>query len=160
MSLRIRFHKLSDARHRLELRRADGTEERRELETRSLLRHDLMHYAVERAAGVASGFWGRLAGGASLTAVGELDLRSMTDGPADDQELAVIERLVGVLHDGGRGRPAAELVAALDQSAADAGTPLPTWVTEDLVARALTTYATLIGRWRATGFGSAMELVW
>jgi len=67
----IRFTRLTNERHRLEFVRDDGTSEARELETRSALLHDLVHYAVETEAGLMASFYGQLAGGKtyeSLTA--------------------------------------------------------------------------------------------
>lgn len=49
--MRIAFTKLTQDRHRLEIRREDGSTESVELETRSYLLHDLGHYAVEAEAG-------------------------------------------------------------------------------------------------------------
>ncbi len=54
--LTLRFTKLSDERHRFEYRRPDGTGEAIEMETRSLLRHDLLHFALEREAGLRGSF--------------------------------------------------------------------------------------------------------
>lgn len=155
--MRIRLHKVSDERYRLEVHRADGSCERRDNETRSLLRHDLMHVAVEREAGLATGFWGRLAAGATLA---ELDQVDLSPPAAADAELAAIERVVGVLHDGGKGRSPAQLVEALRRMAASGGGALPTWVDEPTVTRVLARYASLRGAWQATRFGAALELEW
>jgi hypothetical protein len=64
--LRIRIHKLNDEQHRLEIVRADGRCEEVLCETRSYLRHDFLHYAVESSAALTSGFWGLLASGTTL----------------------------------------------------------------------------------------------
>jgi hypothetical protein len=64
--MRILLTKLNDASHRFEIVRADGSGERAELETRSTLLHDLVHYAVEAQAGLTSAFFGRLASGDAL----------------------------------------------------------------------------------------------
>ena len=52
----IRLTRLTNERHRLEVVRDDGTREARELETRSALPHDLVHYAVETEAGLGASF--------------------------------------------------------------------------------------------------------
>jgi hypothetical protein len=64
--MRIRLRKLSEERHELAISRDGASWETAECETRSYLTHDLLHYAVEAEAGVQSGFWGRLASGATL----------------------------------------------------------------------------------------------
>jgi hypothetical protein len=45
--VRIAFRKISDERHALAIVRDDGAREEIECETRSYLRHDFLHYAVE-----------------------------------------------------------------------------------------------------------------
>src|SRR5262245_47680630 len=59
----IRFTRLTNDRHRFEIVRDDGTREARELETHSVLPHDLAHYAVGVGAGLNESFYGRLAQG-------------------------------------------------------------------------------------------------
>ncbi len=61
--MRIRFRKISNERHALEIVREDGRSESAEFETKSVLIHDFLHYAVESAAGLTDGFWGALAAG-------------------------------------------------------------------------------------------------
>ena len=58
--LTLRFTRVSPTRHRFEYRRADGTGEAIEMETRSLLTHDLLHYAVESEAHLKGSFYGIL----------------------------------------------------------------------------------------------------
>jgi len=74
----IRLTRLTNERHRLEFVRDDGTSEARELETRSALLHDLVHYAVETEAGLEASFYGQLAGGKTYEA--------LTAEPSDDPE--------------------------------------------------------------------------
>lgn len=69
--MRTLLHKLSDDRHGLEIVRPDGSSERAECETRSYLQHDHLHYALEREAGLAGGFWGDLARGETLAAMND-----------------------------------------------------------------------------------------
>jgi hypothetical protein len=52
MTLKLRFTRVSPTRHRLEYRREDGTGEAIAMETKSLLVHDLVHFAVESEAGL------------------------------------------------------------------------------------------------------------
>ena len=68
-TLLVRLTRLSDARHQFEYRRTDGSGEVLEMETRSLLTHDLAHFAVETEAGLGDGFYGRLARAGSYAAV-------------------------------------------------------------------------------------------
>lgn len=84
--MRIAFQRLPDDRHRVSVTRSDGTTDARELDSRSFVRHDLVHYAVERELGLTGGFWGCVAGGASLSGDGvtgaQADLAEALAGPA------------------------------------------------------------------------------
>ena len=61
----VRFTRLSPTHHRFEALRDDGSIESRELETRSLLNHDLVHFALESEGELKDGFYGTLARGGS-----------------------------------------------------------------------------------------------
>ena len=109
--MRIAFRKLTDERHVLTIVRDDGAREAVECETRSYLTHDLLHYAVESEVGLAGGFWGTLAAGATLARVND---RTQPPPTAAPEELAVIEQIVGALSGTLKGRRAAS--SRLDRS--------------------------------------------
>jgi hypothetical protein len=159
--MRITFHKISDERHALELTRGDGRRERVECETRSYLRHDLLHYAVESEAGVRSGLWGSLARGKTLAkTLAEMNDREGQAMASGSDEMAAVEQLVGALHGAEKLGPAAEVVAGMRRFAASLGATLPPWFTAELVAAVQERMRQLVGRWRATAYGSAMDLEW
>jgi hypothetical protein len=151
--MRVRFHKLSDERHVLEIERDDGTREGVECETRSYLSHDFLHLAVESQAALSEGFWGRLAAGTTLAAMND---RAM---PSSTPAMARIEQVVGMLAGLAKGRSGAELHAALRDYERDQGDALPEWVTEPFVLGVEERLRRLIGHYRATPFGEAMEVV-
>lgn len=151
--MRILFKKLSDERHELSISRDPASWESVECETRSYLTHDLLHYAVEVEADVQSGFWGRLGAGASLA---EMNDRKQAMG----DEMAAIEQVVGALTGSVKGMSAAEVVAGMNRFASSLGTTLPSWLTEEFVLAVQERMRQLLGRWRATPRGSAMELRW
>ena len=124
--MRILFKKLSDERHELSISRDLASWETVECETRSYLTHDLLHYAVEAKAGVQSGFWGRIAAGATLAEMNDRT-RSMGD------EMAAIEQVVGALTVSVKGRSAAAVVAGVNRFGASLGATLPSWLTEAFV---------------------------
>ncbi len=66
LSVRVTFRKLSDQRHTVRVERTDGSSEAVELDTRSFLRHDLAHFAVEIELDLRAGVWGSVASGGSL----------------------------------------------------------------------------------------------
>jgi hypothetical protein len=154
--VRIRLTKLSDGRHALEIER-DGRRERVELETRSTLHHDLTHYAVEEAAGLDGGFFGALAGGASL---GDLAVAAAEETEYSaarmevERAVAVLQRLAKTDED-----PAALHARVTELLAVQDAAP-PEWFTVALVAAVRARLRELVGRWRATPYGAALELTW
>jgi hypothetical protein len=116
--------------------RDDGTSDSAELETRSMLVHDLTHYAVERVLGLTQGFYGSLAGGAALA-----ELSDRTRPWPAGTELAYAESIVGPMQSHLTGK---KLM-------------FPDWsFIEDVEHE----YRTAWGRWRSTRFGDCCELAW
>lgn len=145
--LLVRFTRLSNERHRFEATRPDGGVEMRELETRSFLLHDLVHFSVESAAGLKGGFYGQLARGAGY------------EDPATPGEGMQVEMVVAPLQGATRGEVEPEaFVAGLRAHFSAVGHEAPAWLTPDMIERALEILRGLRGRWRATPFGEAMEL--
>jgi hypothetical protein len=139
----IRFVKLSDRRHRTEVTRADGSTDAMDYDSRSYLRHDLAHYAVEATLELHTGFWGSVAAGASF---GAADI--------DGADVGLAERLAGPIQTLMRrdARPD-DYHAVLTAVIADPVSPT--------IADALHTRArALSGHWAATPYGEAMALVW
>src|SRR5690606_26313958 len=61
----ITFTKISDEKHAVKITRSDGSTESAELESRSYLRHDLAHFAIELELPIRKGYWGCVAYGAA-----------------------------------------------------------------------------------------------
>lgn len=152
--MRVFLHKLSDERHVLELVRDSGERERMECETRSLLVHDFIHFAVEEAGRLTDGFWGKLANGKTLA---EMNDRA---SPPDDPAMMEIERVVGALSMAAKGATPPQVVAAMKAYSAAVGVSLPVWLTESFVARVQARLRELRGAWNATRYGRTMELAW
>jgi hypothetical protein len=155
--VRIALRKVSDERHVLEIVRDGGRVEAIACETRSYLRHDLLHYAAESLAGVDGGFWGTLARGVSLAEVND---RSAYAAAPATPELLAMERIVGILSGAVKGRSAAQIVAGFQSHADALGWSTPAWLTADFVAAVQERMRQLHGRWKATPYGQAMELTW
>jgi hypothetical protein len=145
--LRIRLTRLSNDRHRFEAIRPNGEIEMRELETRSFLVHDFVHFAVESEAGLRGSFYGQLARGGGY------------EDMAGGGEGVRTEMVVGILQSAIKGEVDPDtFVARLKETWATIGREPPDWLTPDLTARALERLRQLQGRWRATSFGQTMEL--
>jgi hypothetical protein len=155
--MRILIHKLSDERHVLALERDGGADEQAECETRSLLFHDLLHYAVEAEACLDHGFWGGLARGRTLD---DMNDRSGEAMASELPQLMIIEQIVGALSSIAKGPSPDALATALHAYAGALGTRMPEWLTAEFIARVRERMRSLTGHWKATRFGETMELIW
>lgn len=146
--LTLRFTRLSEARHRFEAVRPDGGVEALELETRSYLLHDFVHFAVEMEAGLQTGFYGQLARG------------GVYDDPAPGTEGGKIELVVAALQTASKGDvDAAAFVEQLKAYWAQIGGEPPAWLSPAMIDGSLERLRQLQGRWRATPFGATMAIV-
>jgi hypothetical protein len=152
--MRVRLHKTRRDRHLMEVLRDDGSTLRRELETRSTLRHDLMHWAFERTAGLADSFYGRLARGEDP----DQDRGAMLPG-AGPNELHGTEVLVGMLQGAATDDvdPAA-FVAKAGEWLGLLGQRVPAFLTPEFVRSVLARYRQLAGQWEFLRLGGVLEL--
>jgi hypothetical protein len=136
--VRIEFTGLTPKTHRFAVLRDDGSVDAVQLETRSLLVHDLTHYAVEKVLGMQDAFYGRLARGVTLAQLSD------TSAPwPEGSELALAETIVGPMQSFLGGRLARER--------------LPEWRFIDAVSRE---FRSAFGKWNGTAWGSPCRLVW
>ena len=151
----LRFTRLTNERHRLELVRDDGTREAHELETRSTLLHDLVHYAVETEAGLKASFYGRLASGTTYGAL-------TTEPPADQEALQtelVVVRIQGVAkNDTWASVEPENFAASIIAGFRSLDHEPPAWLTGDLIVRVRERLRHVQGQWRATPFHQALVL--
>ena len=153
--MRILFRKISDEQHELTIVRAAGRRESLLCETRSVLMHDFIHYAVESAAHIETGFWGLLAHGRTLA---EMNDRAGLPSADEAAEMATVERFVGALSGAVKEVPAAQLIAGIRRYARAMDSDVPPWLTEAVVVDAQERLRRLVGAWRATSAGAALEL--
>jgi hypothetical protein len=123
--------------------RADGTIESVELDSRSFLRHDLAHFAVEFELGLSEGVWGSVARGGTLSG-----------GGLDGDDMALAETVSGPMQIMMRTSAAAtEIYDVLCRVAPGNGSM-------DLAERLHARLRALAGHWAATPYGGEMELMW
>jgi hypothetical protein len=151
----IRLTRLTNERHRLELVRDDGTLEARELETRSALLHDLVHYAVETEAGLNASFYGLLASGKTYEA--------LTSEPSHDAEAMqteiVVVRVQGIAKNDTWSEIDAEGFAeSITAGFRALGYEPPAWLSADLIVRVRERLRRVQGQWRATPFHQTLTL--
>jgi len=147
--LTLRFTRVSPTHHRFDYRRPDGSGEAIEMETRSLLFHDLLHYAVESEAHLKGSFYG------ILDKIGGYEELSVAGGAPLGGEVAITERVVGALQgaldDAAFVAQVTEFLEIYDERA-------PRWLTPAFIAAVRERMRQLMGRWKATPFGETMEL--
>lgn len=137
------FTKLSDERHALSVVRADQSVDHIELDSRSFLRHDLAHFAVEVELEIRHGFWGSVAAGAAL------------DGTAlDGDQLSLAEEIAGPMQTMMRLNADPDMIrSVLDRVA-------PELSSDEAARRIHERLRHLRGRWRATPYRGEMTLSW
>jgi hypothetical protein len=154
VTLTLRFTRVSPTHHRFEYVRPDGTGEAIEMETRSFLVHDLLHYAVESEAHLKGSFYG------ILERIGGYEELSVNGGAALGGEIAITERVVGALTgalqdaDLSADTFVAQVAEYLDLFAERA----PRWFSPAFVLAVRERMRQLMGRWKATPFAQPMEL--
>ena len=153
--LTIRLTGISPTHHRFVYERPDGTGESNTLETRSTLRHDLLHFAYETEAGLTGSFYGLLAGGATFADLAGKGEEAFAPG----SEIGMTERIVGPLSRVAYGEiePDAFMANAARFLEAQGETP-PGFLTLGFVTRVKERYRALYGQWKATPFGETMSL--
>ena len=146
--LLVRLTRLSNERHRFEYRRPDSSGEAVEMETRSLLTHDLTHFAVESEAGLQDGFYGRLARSGSYAEMSAMD----TDALGVERVVVVFQGLAKTEAEPGQAWwRLVGTFSAMDE-------PFPEWIDPEVAGRIQQRLRGLLGQWRATPFGQTMEL--
>ncbi len=161
VGMEVVFTKTNHERHELALVRDDGTREvASDLETRSYLRHDFMHYVVEKEAGLKHSFYGSVVAGKTFA-----DMRM--DAHAQNRESP--NRLVG---EGGltelivaslqgaqkEGFSVDELLTQLPGYLKVQGFDTPAYLTRDFVERATKAFAYLLKRYDGLKTGEALTL--
>lgn len=147
--MRILFTRLSPDQHRFAIVRSDGSTESAALETRSLLVHDLVHYAVEIEVPFREGFYGLLAKGTRLS-----ELNDKTKPWPTGTEIAAAEGLVGPLQSMLKGE--FDPIAARSQFEMFSKDPPPI----ELLARIGQRFRAVRGKYASTRFGETLELEW
>ena len=140
--MEISIKKISDEAHSVQVTRSDGSQDRIRLNSRSFLRHDFAHFAVEAEVPLRLGYWGSVAGGCSL------------GGDIDSPEIWLAESLAGPVQTLiRRDAPVNDYLAVLERHLADRASL-------DLAQRIHERARQLRGHWRATPYGETMSVFW
>ena len=141
--MKITFTKISDLNHAVSIIREDGSCDQHELNSRSFLRHDLAHYAVELEVPISSGYWGCVSDGAALSGEG-----------VDGEEIWLAESLAGVV------QTLMRTNAGPNDYRQHTDRVLGDRSSADLATRIHERIRQLRGHWKATPYGECMQLAW
>lgn len=156
--MKIRFTKVSNTHHRLEVIRDDGSSESADLETKSLLKHDLIHLAVEKEAALTNSVWGLIASGQSFA---DFQMEDLMSENAVNKEIQETEKIVGAftgLVD--RELNVQDWFSGVKTFFESSGSDIPEYLTVEFVKKVLERYRRLNGEWKSTKFGDTMEVKW
>jgi hypothetical protein len=156
-SLGIVMKKVSPTHHAFTMVFEGGGKETVELETKTYLYHDLLHFAVESEAGLSDSFYGRLLKGYRYDELSLPEMPTLASG--GDHEGLMTERIVGLMtgvlrHDSGP----EEAMHGLDNLLSASGDNIPVWFTADFVLKVKERMRKLEGEWKGTPFGESMTL--
>jgi hypothetical protein len=152
--LQLKLTRVSPTHHRIEYVRADGTSESAEIESKSFLFHDFVHYAIETEAKLRGGFFGLLSKGHSYA-----ELSGKAPSEHSTEEALVIEQAVGITT--GVIKQIAtpeEAMLAFKELRNATGKRVPSWYTPVLIERVRERLRHLLGHWNSMRFGETLEL--
>ncbi len=154
--MRLRFKKISPTHHRFEYIRTDGTGETIELETKSFLFHDFLHYSVETEANLKRSFYGLLGEGQTYAVLSGKGAMKQGMG---NEEIRMTEIIIGPLTSVIKENLPPETFLLGMKNILDASELfIPSWLTEDTTLRIQEKFRKTMGAWRGTPFGSTLEL--
>ncbi len=155
--MKIIFTKISPTHHSLELLRDDGSCEYTEIETKTFMPHDLIHYAFESEAGLQNSFWGLLDKDKTLAELN--DKQFLTDLIQSNSEIAQTEMITGILHGLAKGEATVEqTMAGVENAFSAKSIPVPDYLTRDFLTKLKERFRQLLGKWSAMKKGEKMEL--
>ena len=152
--LTLKIKRISHTHHTLEYKREDGTGESTELESKTFLMHDFVHYCVEKEAGLTDGFFGLLEKGCTYESLSYKDKEHPDCKVTED-----IERVTGVMTGVVKGDATVSQTKDIFQNMYNAyNTPQPSWINESNLTNAHERYKRLMGEWNSLKFGETLEL--
>ena len=159
--MRIQLTKLSDLRHRLEITRSDGSQDSVDLESKTFIVHDFLHYAIESTAGLTQSFWGQLSRGKTFDDMAQMG----RDNPVEQMvqhittEDAETEAVVGIMTGIVQTNSSAEsAIAGIDNLFSAQNRALPEWLTSEFITTIKEKMRRLLGEWKALPYNETMEI--
>lgn len=140
--MKIEVTKVSEDSHSVRVTRANSSSDSIDLNSRSFLRHDFAHFAVEIETPLLNGYWGSVASGSPL------------GGNINSSEIWLAESLAGPV------QTLMRLGAGYEKYLEVLKVRVPDRASIDLAQRIHERARQLQGHWRATSFGESMTIHW
>ncbi len=153
--MQVAFKKINPQEYKLLVIREDASTDEMVLNYREFLRHDLVHFVVEKNAGLFESFYGQLALGKSLEAFSPKAMKE--NGEKFEGELAVTEMIVGPLQ-GALKSDQPFSVEYLKEAISLQGFEVPGFLDDSFVASVLREVQVLVKRYDDLAVGEALEL--
>ena len=155
--LKIALKKVSLTHHAFTLLFDGGGKETIQLETKTYLYHDLLHFAVESEAKLTDSFYGRLLKGYRYEDLALPEMAVLAS--AGEHEVLSTERVVGVMTGVLKsGATPEQAVGALNNLLGASGDEMPNWFTPEFVTSVQERMRQLLGEWNGTPLGETMTL--
>lgn len=155
--LKIQLKRVSPTQHAFTLLLENGGKETLQLETKTYLFHDLLHFAVESEAGITNSFYGRLAKGERYEELTLPEMSVVSHG--SDSEALMTERIVGVLTGVlKRNASGSQALLGLQNLLSASGETVPQWFTPTFVEQVKERMRKLEGEWKGIAFGETMTI--
>lgn len=152
--LLLKLTRVSPTHHRLEYVRDEGTGESADIETKSFLFHDFVHFALETEAHLSGGFFGLLDRGHTYA-----ELSGKTSSTHETEEAMLVEQAAGMMTGVIKKMATPEDAIAAFKNLQDGyGKAMPYWLSSDLIKRVVERHRKLLGHWNSMRFGETLEL--
>lgn len=166
--MQVRFIKQFGDRYRFECVRGDGSVTSADLETRSYLKHDLMHYVIEKNAKLENSFFATVKKGKNLEELSPKAMKAAANAqatpggslwPLAPSEINATEIIAAALQGiGDKSADFPEIVSRISEYLELQNLPTPAYLTPDFCKSAVAEHRSLMERWRNLRAGSVLEL--
>lgn len=152
--MQVIFSKINPDEYKLTIEREDGSSEEAVLNYREYLKHDLVHFVLEKNAAVFYGFYGQVSGGKSPQELSPKEMKAAGETATD--EMMVIEIIVGSVQ--GRLKGDEFDTSQLIEYIKLQGYQVPEFLDSGFVSRLRAEVAQLVSRYDKMKVGEKIEL--
>jgi len=155
--MQLQFVKVNPKEYQLICTREDGRTTVILLEMSGYLKHDLMHYVVEKLANLQNSFFGSIASGTNLDQVTPQAMKGSSY--IFDNEARVTEVVVAILQGQNNEADFSDILKSIKDYLIVQDLLVPDFLSEDFCRQAVATHQDLMRRWNNLRIGSKLELV-